>query len=285
MRIRTDPAQVPQATAGSLREWLFREARVLGGEVHRDADVRWSLCDRPGSSSVVFDYAFAERRAARRVDEILATYRARHVPATFWLDERAREARVPQLLKSRGLSPSYRVPGFAFDLRRPIPRLTAPPPPRGLTIGECDDFSIFDRFEHPFYGRITTDLRRAEIETARRTAELRPKRVWHLVATLRREPVGWASVSLAEGVAGIFDVGVTQRFRRRGIGTAVTRAAMQLSRKLGQRYVVLQASKAGAPVYRRLGFEEVCLLTTWYYSKTRQAAGGAPRMARRRRRR
>jgi predicted acetyltransferase len=62
------------------------------------------------------------------------------------------------------------------------------------------------------------------------------------------------------GVGGVYWVGTTPAARRHGAGDAVTRLVTNASFEAGASIVTLQASQAGAPIYGRMGYREVC----WY---------------------
>jgi predicted acetyltransferase len=58
--------------------------------------------------------------------------------------------------------------------------------------------------------------------------------------------------------AGIFAVATMPAARNQGIGGLMTVTALQEARQLGYRVGVLQASDMGYPVYKRIGFRDVC---------------------------
>ncbi len=67
-----------------------------------------------------------------------------------------------------------------------------------------------------------------------------------------------ATLFLGAGVAGVYFVFTVEGARRRGIGAAVTVAALRGARRLGYGLGVLGSSEIGYGVYRRLGFAERC---------------------------
>ena len=75
-----------------------------------------------------------------------------------------------------------------------------------------------------------------------------------LVATQGREVVGGAAVAGFGATGWIGALGVMATARRHGTGTALTEAASAWLREHGARTVLLYATEAGRPVYRRLGF-------------------------------
>ena len=78
----------------------------------------------------------------------------------------------------------------------------------------------------------------------------------HYIGYMKGKPVATSTLLLAGGIAGIYDVCTLPAARGKGYGTAITLAALQGAQQLGYRYVCLQASKMGYPVYKRIGFKE-----------------------------
>jgi len=77
------------------------------------------------------------------------------------------------------------------------------------------------------------------------------------LAELDGKPVGIAMTIVSHSVAGIYWVGTLAEARGRGIGEAVTTAAVNAGFDLGGEIASLQASPMGEPVYRRMGFETI----------------------------
>jgi GNAT superfamily N-acetyltransferase len=80
----------------------------------------------------------------------------------------------------------------------------------------------------------------------------------HFLGRLDGGPVATATLFLGAGVAGVYFVFTVEGARRRGIGAAVTVAALRGARRLGYGLGVLGSSEMGYGVYRRLGFAERC---------------------------
>ena len=87
---------------------------------------------------------------------------------------------------------------------------------------------------------------------------------------------------LAEGVAGIYFVATLPAARRRGIGYSITLEPLREARRMGYGVGVLQASNAGAPVYRKMGFLESCKMRSYvrmnrrHWGREAKTAGVSP---------
>jgi ribosomal protein S18 acetylase RimI-like enzyme len=65
-------------------------------------------------------------------------------------------------------------------------------------------------------------------------------------------------------VAGVYNVCTLPELRGLGIGRAITASVIEDARQQGMRVAVLGASPMGDPVYRAMGFREVCRLRSYF---------------------
>lgn len=79
----------------------------------------------------------------------------------------------------------------------------------------------------------------------------------HLIALLDGKPVASGSVTLANDVAGVFNVAVLPEARRQGIGQLMTEAVMKIGGDKGYQYAVLQSSPMGESLYKKMGYETI----------------------------
>ena len=98
-------------------------------------------------------------------------------------------------------------------------------------------------------------------------------RLVHLVAVLAGEPVGCAAVFIGRGAAEVQHVVTVPEMRGRGIGTAMTVAALRTAAARGLDTAVLTSSPDGLRIYQRLGFRPVGRIRRYLWSPS--SAGNA----------
>ncbi|MCA9996341.1 MAG: GNAT family N-acetyltransferase [Anaerolineales bacterium] len=79
----------------------------------------------------------------------------------------------------------------------------------------------------------------------------------HYLGWLDEEIVATGTLFVGSETVGLYDVMTREDVRRRGIGSAMFVHLLQETAVLPHRYAVLQASAAGAGLYRRAGFADV----------------------------
>jgi ribosomal protein S18 acetylase RimI-like enzyme len=159
--------------------------------------------------------------------------------------------------------------GFAAMIDLPVMVLTEPPPARALPVGVevrrvvdasgVSDFRSVDGVDpddRPPGGVATASL-------FADPASLLAQEVAGFVAYRRALPVA-AAMSFTHGeVSRVGWVETIPAHRRRGLGDAVTRAAVLAGFDMGARIAVLESSPMGASMYRSMGFREITRYRVW----------------------
>ncbi len=224
--------------------------------VHDEARWLWTLSDVPFPLfNSVLRSQMDEGGGEAGIDERIRACEERRVPMLWWTGPSSTPADLGERLLRRGflLEPAY---GMAADLGAAAggadhPSLAVEPVHDAATLATwsrvlCDAFGAPQAFGDAF----------TELASAIGLGPASPFR--HFLGRVNGEAAATVSVFFGAGVAGIYDVATLPAWRRRGLGTAVTRAAMAEAIGRGSRTAILHSSRAGAGVYRSLGFTEVC---------------------------
>ena len=198
---------------------------------------------------------FTAETADARIDEVIAWYDAHGVPFAWELGPRDQPADLDARLFAHGLVVDDDAhSGMAASLLSGLPPLDLP---TGVTFQIVRDPDAFHDWMDVFAAgfEMPPDVISAFSKFALLGfGDELPYRV--VLARIADRPVATALGFLAGGGAVILNVATIPEFRRRGLGRAVTLAAMHTCAEFGASVAVLQSSEMGCELYRRLGFEE-----------------------------
>ena len=264
---RTSPRPLTDVSDDGLKAAIEADqvaSRVLAPEVpvevHDDPDATWGVAGYPDPfRSTVVSARFAAPDANRRIREISAGYAARGTGFLWWVAPFHTPADLGPRLLDAGLRFEGTAPAMAMDLAALPP---GEPLPDGLEIVPVRDAATLREFinvlalemgvpegsPNPAARHHAALLQAIPPTLAAETIPLR------YLGLLDGRPVATSRISISGGVAGLYAVATLPNVRGRGIGRALTLAALEAGRTLGYRIGVLQASDDGLPVYRRIGF-------------------------------
>jgi GNAT superfamily N-acetyltransferase len=247
---------VVRAIEENTVRFLMAMGRAGGGEQRDDGRVRWTI----GGSPIDYHNAVvAADLGPDEADEVIrrSIDRFRHhgVSGTWHVGASMAPADLDRRLEAHGLTLDDEEAGMALELGS----LPDVPPVPGLEIEPLRDEEGLARFVAVLGRGFGEGPREAEWvgETYQRIG-LDDQSWRHYLARSDGEPVGTSTLFLHDRVGGVYFVSTIPSARRRGIGAAVTMAAVRDATDLGCRLAVLGSSTMGYSVYRRLGFEERC---------------------------
>ena len=250
--VGADDATLATAAAANQREWIVRTARASGGSVHRGRGATWVVTSR--TACLAFPSLSASRAASLLSELVSAARGAGVIEASCWSSLPTRPPDLHARLLALGFEEGWQPHWMAIELDRLRPAGA----PHGVVVADAGEG--WTPTTLPYDG--------VEADSARHVlARARPRRVWHVGAWRDGRPVGHAVVSCTVGklgVAGVYDVGVESTERRRGIGRAVTLAALRIARSLGCTVATLNATPEGEALYRAMGFRSVGVAQTWW---------------------
>lgn len=248
-------AQLEQAVAGNHRELFCCNAQALGGIVHTDEGLTYTYTPSNGSA-IVFPSLTADRAGAQ-LDAMMDFYRAHQAAHIgYWSLAPTTPPDVGAALLARGFQPGWLPCWMVMDLDT---LRGGYPAPEGLEILVSNDIAVHEVEGLP-YGDNGGVFSAALFQVY-------PERVQRFIAMLDGAIVGQCCLFFttgAEGIAGMYNVGVIPPAQRKGIGKAVVTAACRLARERGYQYVMLNANHVGRRTYEQVGFQFISYGITWW---------------------
>jgi GNAT superfamily N-acetyltransferase len=214
----------------------------------------------------IFGARLAPGTVDTTIEATIAYLAPRRVPALWWTGPGTQPPDLGRHLQGHGFVHARDVPGMAVDL---LALQEDHPRPPGLTIERVEDGEMLRTWARiAWVGTGFPETHQDEfagLEVRCRIAPGRPR--YRYLGFQNGVPVATSALVLHAGVAGIYAVATLPEARRQGLGTAVTLAPLRDARELGYRVGTLQASEMGFPVYRQLGFREVCRLGNYVWKE------------------
>lgn len=226
------------------------EARSHAGE-----DVVWGLTRIPSPMiNNATRVRIQEEQADNALEAIIEEANARHVPMRWWLGPGTQPADTGKRLEKRGFS-HVQLVGMAIELSR----MEAPSAGPGLYVERVRDSSQLENWCKVLSAGFSVPQNAADALGRAFEVVGLDARDWSLyLAYLDCEPVTASSMYMGDGVAGIYNVATLPEARGKGAGLAVSYMPLRTAHQAGYQIGILQSSRLGYSVYRRLGFEDIC---------------------------
>lgn len=266
----TSPAGMVDAIAATLEACLMLLASTSRGEARSDDGISIGISGVPvadfnGVYRTRLDPSLPDAAVDTRVASVVAYLRSRAVPFGWWVMPTDRPGDLRARLAAHGFVPDGERPAMAIDLGQLGAPLQTPTDGAIEEVVDADGLREHTRLVAIGFGMPP------ELETAFR--EVMQELPYGPGTSMRfflvrdgGQAIGTSLLMVAGGAAGIFNVITAPEARGRGVGAAVTSAALRAAREAGQRIAILESSRMGYNVYRRLGFEEYCKIGHYAWS-------------------
>ncbi len=236
--------------------------RLPGHTVFEKPYALWGVSSRPAGHSCVTACRFDADKLHSQIDRILREYQKVGSPANWTLGPCATPDDLGKILRRerRFMGPMY-LPGMELDLKKWKAGKPEHPSYR------VEDWEPIIAQQHPWSlwvpkaARADTHTILQQLQALGNTHNF----VCHVGGWLASA----ATVFIADGIAGIYDVVTKNEYRRQHGATAVLTEALSFARDHGCHVAILQSHKKAASLYARLGFVETCMFTVMYYSRAR----------------
>lgn len=250
-----------QLAEANQQAWTRLHMSVEGARRFENDSAEWAVNARPSGGNLVIAKAFGDN-PREEIEGILRIFQQAGQPATWEIGPSCTPPNLTKILRSRHLmGPSYLHLHWR-DLAKANPDCP-------FSVQAVSDWQSYAFERHPLVEWFPKSKRADLIVVQDEISRLAGSNLAHIVIRSGELDAACATVFRTGQVAGIYAVVVLAEMRGRGLGSAITCAAIDMARQMGASFATLQCMRRTTPFYERLGFAAVGTMATMYYSKER----------------
>lgn len=246
--------------------YLLYCAGAPNGEILDTPELAWGISGVPSPhlSGVVRTRLAVDADVDEVIETTLNRFRAHGMPAAWFINPDTSPVGLANKLETHGFALYDHEVAMSVDLRQ-VPDYV--PAPDNLKISEVLDPSELRQWVGvAAISNEWTEKRTRPVFAFRAGLGLDVNLPYRsFLAYLGDTPVACGELFLGAGVAAVVWIGTIPEARRQGIAGALTLALLREARRQGYRIASLFASNEGYPVYRRLGFQEMCRIPVYFW--------------------
>lgn len=256
------PARLITAIEENLFAWIPFFGKLGEVRINDPVCVRRSITDIPISLfNSIMDAQLAIGQVEQTIQAIVSDAKRRNVPVLWWVGPSTHPDDLGEHLERFGFTPDEDL-GMAIDLLKLDQNLQAPP---GFSLQLAqDDVSWREWSKTMWLGFEVPNISEFMVDAWQNLLSVADSQYTQAyIGWYNGKPVASSLLFLAAGVAGIYAVATVPEARRRGIGAWMTYYPLQQACAKGYQAGVLEASEMGVGVYRSLGFQEYCRISSY----------------------
>lgn len=210
------------------------------------SDFNWAWNEKPLDGSDI-----------KSVEGIKEFYRQQNLRFWWWVYPRGDSSQTKEILENAGMRLITQIPCMAADFNIKTLNDKAPDEATVSEVKDTSDLLVWaDVSLRGFQMPERTREQYIDFVLSFQRGNKEAQKLF--LAYIDKKPVATSLLFMDKDTAGIYYVATLPEYRNRGMGYYVTLAAMRAAKDAGHNNIILQATPAGAKVYRRIGFKEYC---------------------------
>ncbi|MHB1485416.1 MAG: GNAT family N-acetyltransferase [Saccharofermentanales bacterium] len=242
----------------SLSDYCFNVARSGKKTFSQENNISWVKTFPSVWPNFILHTKFTDDKINEQIKQVVEMIKSGELPDEWLVGPKSCPLGLSEHLFKNKFIKKYEMAGMAIDLTKFVINVSVP---QDLRIQVVDNIDLLRQWCEI----VSKGLFKGMIESCLFENLLKDNGFRFYIAFLGEKAVASSMLQLSGNVATVDMVATLPDYRKMGIGTVMTIKPLSDARDMGYNIGVLQASQAGEPVYKKIGFEEYCKFIVFKY--------------------